>query len=475
MRWFSAATVCLIAWGVLAFGAEYPWAYAPLLIFAATIGTLGLAAPTAGRSEVRPLLVPLALVLAAVGLQLIPLPDPVLAVLSPARLIHDWPALIAATVPAAPGAEPAAADGAWPLSISPARTLLGAAFLAGLALFFAGTCRALAVVRASTVVRGVIAVGLIVALIAIAQAASDSPRVYGFWWPRKIGSPPAAPLINENHLAGWLLMAFSMAGAYLCSGMASSRFTSGSEWRERMLWLTSREGSVTLLAGLGAFVVAVAVIVTGSVSGVASFLVVCFVLSRCLAWRARDAPAPLLLRVALIALPVAAIAWVGFDVVGQEVAAASWSDIGGRLPIWRDTLSIIRDFPLTGAGWNTYGIAMLTYQTGRPGVHVVEAHNEYLQIAAEGGVLVGLPVLWLIIAFVRQVRLRFREAADDIRIHWLRIGAVAGIAALAMQSLVDFSLQMPGNAVLFTLLVAIAVHRPPQRARLRAGSGTPCE
>ncbi|MYD85402.1 MAG: O-antigen ligase family protein [Acidobacteria bacterium] len=474
MRWFPNATVCLIAWGVLAFGAEYPWAYVPLLIFAATIGTLGLAAPTAGRSEVRPLLVPFALVLAAVGVQLIPLPDPVLAVLSPARLVHDWPALVAATVPAAPGAEPAAAGGAWPLSINPARTLLGAAFLAGLALFFAGTCRALAVVRASAVVRGVVAVGLLVALIAIAQATSDSPRVYGFWWPRKIESTPAAPLINENHLAGWLLMALSMAGAYLCSGFADGGLGGRVGWRRGVRWLASREGSITLLAGLSAFVIAVAVIVTGSVSGIAGFLVVCFVLSRCLTRRARDAPVPRLVRVLLIALPVAAITWVGFDVVGEEVAAASWSDIGGRLPIWRDTLSIVRDFAVTGTGWNTYGIAMLAYQAGRPGVHVVEAHSDYLQLAAEGGILVGAPVLLAVFVFVRQVRTRFRDAADDIRIHSLRVGAVAGLLALAVQSLVDFSLQMPGNAVLFTLLMAIAVHRAPPRVHVHEGSRTTC-
>jgi hypothetical protein len=37
---------------------------------------------------------------------------------------------------------------------------------------------------------------------------------------------------------------------------------------------------------------------------------------------------------------------------------------------------------------------------------------------------------------------------------------VAGLAAIATQSVVDFSLQMPGNRVLFVLLLAIALHRP---------------
>ena len=483
MRWFSRSTVCLIAWGVLAFGCEYPWAYAPLLIFAATIGVLGFAAPVgvlgfaapvAVAPESRALILSLALVFTAVGLQLCPLPAPVLAVLSPARLVQDYPALLAATVPAAPGPGTAAAGGPWAISLSPARTLLGASFLAALSLFFIGCSRALGAVRASTVVRGVTLVGLLVALVAIVQKASGSPLVYGLWWPRKIESLPAAPLINENHLAGWLVMAFALAAGYLCGGLPGGRSAAGPWWRRRLLWLASREGSAILLVGLSLFAMAVSVIFTLSVSGIAALLIVCSVFAWCLTRRARDAPGRLLARATLIAVPLVAIAWVGIDVVGEEFAMASWADIGGRVPIWRDTVRIVRDFPITGTGWNTYGIAMLAYQTGRPDVHVVEAHNDYLQLAAEGGMLLGLPILIAAWVFVRSVRSRFREAADDARIYWLRVGAVAGLLALAVQSLVDFSLQMPGNAVLFVLLMAIAVHRAPRRRPARAGAATPC-
>ena len=97
------------------------------------------------------------------------------------------------------------------------------------------------------------------------------------------------------------------------------------------------------------------------------------------------------MRAGLIALPLAAIGWVGFDVVSGEIAMASWSDVGGRVPIWRDTAGIVRGFPVTGTGLNTYGMAMLAYQTHRPDVHVVEAHNDYLQLAAEGGLLLVNP------------------------------------------------------------------------------------
>lgn len=189
MRWFPGAAVSLIAWGVLAFGGEYPWAYAPLLVFASTIGILGLAV-RAGPVAPRRVVVALALIFGAVGLQLCPLPALVLDALSPARLAHDYPALFAATVPTASG--PDQASEPWSISVSPVRTLLGAAFLGALSLFFVGCCRALAIVRASALVRGLMALGLFVALVAIGQEASDSRLVYGLWWPRKVESPPAA-------------------------------------------------------------------------------------------------------------------------------------------------------------------------------------------------------------------------------------------------------------------------------------------
>jgi hypothetical protein len=42
---------------------------------------------------------------------------------------------------------------------------------------------------------------------------------------------------------------------------------------------------------------------------------------------------------------------------------------------------------------------------------------------------------------------------------------VTGIVAIAFQEIVEFSLQMPGNATLFTILCAIAVRRASVKAR----------
>src|SRR5262249_39372387 len=103
---------------------------------------------------------------------------------------------------------------------------------------------------------------------------------------------------------------------------------------------------------------------------------------------------------------------------------------------------------------------MRAYQTATSDTLVWEAHNDYLQLAAEGGLLVGVPIALTLVLFVDGIRRRFSSDEDDRTTSWIRFGAATGLAAIGLQSLVEFSLQMPGNAVAFVVLAAIALHRP---------------
>ena len=93
----------------------------------------------------------------------------------------------------------------------------------------------------------------------------------------------------------------------------------------------------------------------------------------------------------------------------------------------------------------------------------------------------AVPVAAFFLLFIREVWRRFQEGVDGTRAYWVRAGAVIGLMGIAAQETVDFSLQMPGNAALFVVLAAIAVHpgrpRSPRRPRhsdgLRAGGIRP--
>jgi O-antigen ligase len=129
----------------------------------------------------------------------------------------------------------------------------------------------------------------------------------------------------------------------------------------------------------------------------------------------------------------------------------------GRPVIWAETLPLVRDFWPAGTGIGTYGESMLRYQRTRTGTLFNQAHNEYLQLVAEGGLLVTLPAAVALWQWVLVARRRLRDPDDRF---WIRAGAMAGICGLAVQSVFETGLRMPANALLFALLAAIVIHEP---------------
>jgi O-antigen ligase len=156
------------------------------------------------------------------------------------------------------------------------------------------------------------------------------------------------------------------------------------------------------------------------------------------------------------AVAVFSLGWAGLDVILARFAQAS-VDFSSRYNVWKDAWTIFQAFPWLGTGLNTFGTATTLYQTTRLEVHTIEAHNDYAQLLSEGGIALALAVVAAIFLLGREIRRRFRENADDQTTYWLRVGATTGLVAIAFQELVEFSLQMPGNATLFAVVAALAI------------------
>jgi O-antigen ligase len=145
--------------------------------------------------------------------------------------------------------------------------------------------------------------------------------------------------------------------------------------------------------------------------------------------------------------------------------AASFQDMPtSRLVIWRETLPLIGDFWGSGTGAGTFGMAMVAYQQTwvyfshlREFMHFNQAHNHYLHVAAEGGVLIVVPVLAAIMLAARSLGRALREQGGET--YWIRLGALAGLVGIAVQSVFDIPLIAPANAVLAAVVLAIGVHR----------------
>ncbi len=163
--------------------------------------------------------------------------------------------------------------------------------------------------------------------------------------------------------------------------------------------------------------------------------------------------------------------------------------IQGRLYFYLVATRMIVDHPLIGIGYGQYGVRFWEYADALQsdpkskvfnfiledvgGIRADQAHNEYLQMAAETG-LIGLAAFFfLLVVFFGRLRNDFRnpELAEE---RLVLAGIGAGVAYLLVDSLFSFPLRLAGSALVFWLLLGIgsryaheetaAVRRQPDAA-----------
>jgi O-antigen ligase len=469
------ASFAAIWWGAFAFGAVYSWAHKPLAVACGILGLAAIVVERRGRPAVGGVAIGLGAILLGIGLQLIPLQLPTLLRVSPATdaLLQQYDFKYQIERSAATGTAfgvEAATPFRHPISIAPDQTVHGAYLFTAFALFLVGMTRLVSVVSAKRVGHWLIVTGGVLAIVGIVQRALTAndirPLVYGFWQPRSENAVPFGPFINANHFAGWMLMALPVALAAFLELLLREVDTDGPQRRSRIAIVTSPHvGALVTLAGT-CLIMGLSLLMTRSRSGLAAFAIGTLLAGWVAFRRQSGRAAQVAVAGSVLALLLATLGWAGLDTVTSKFTDAQASkSLTSRLAAWRDTLHIIRDFPVTGTGFNTYGAAMMVYQTNERRLHFRETHNDYLQLAAEGGLLLGIPIVATVGVFVRDVRRRFREAPRTGTTYYLRVGAVVGLVSIALQSLIEFSLQMPGNAALCALLGAIALHQSPNLRR----------
>ncbi|MGH9257341.1 MAG: O-antigen ligase family protein [Vicinamibacterales bacterium] len=449
----STFVLTLIAAGTLAFGAVYPWAYLPLLAAAVVIGVMGLR-----RGGTSPALhhvaVSLLVLWAVAALQLIPLP----------------PALVGTVSPSAPAIAGSysltfAGDASWlPLSIDPARTRVAVAAIGALGLYVIGLPALLTARGLRHFPCGLACVAMPLALFVIYTREHNNGLIYGFWQSLDGGgADQAGPFINRNHFGGWIVMSLCVMVGWLLgrieravpAGKAPARTSIVSDDMGAVLLM----GTVIVLGTISLFWVV-------SRSAIVSFGAATVVFAWLAIERRTMGSTQRTLVLAMLAVALlAGVSWRGLDTLVRWFLDER--SLLSRIDAWRDGWDVVRDFPLFGTGLNTYSPAMLFYQTRNPEFHMAQAHNDYLQLLAEGGAMVAIAAAVTAGLLVRAIRQTLRAARIEAHGYWIRAGAAVGLMAVACQELVEFSLQIPANAFLFCTLAAIAI-TPVSAAHTRA-------
>jgi len=135
----------------------------------------------------------------------------------------------------------------------------------------------------------------------------------------------------------------------------------------------------------------------------------------------------------------------------------------GRVTAWKGCLDMIETYPLLGTGPGTFGLAFTRFQPAGFNIRYDYAHNDYLQAVCDVGLFL-IPVAgWILTALFRRGFSKLKNPSRLVR--GTTLGALSGIVAILVHSFVDFNLQIPANALLFTVLAAIVVSPPPEKDR----------
>ncbi|ADO69409.1 O-antigen polymerase family protein [Stigmatella aurantiaca DW4/3-1] len=434
----------LLVLGPLALGGAPSWMPWPLVGFAAVAAVL---ASVGARRQGRKLHVPLLALpfVAGAGLclvQLVPLPPGWLAWVSPeAAALREF-ALVPLGFPAA-----------GPVSLDPPATWRELAKSLAYALVFLA---AVEVCRSQRSRRRLLATlaftGAGVALVGLGHAMLGLDLLFGVRTYAHVQPPLVTPFGNPNHLAGFLGLSATVA-----LGLALTQ-----ERLKRVAFFAS-----AVLSGVG-------VLLSLSRAGIFFFLVgqVLVALGVLRQRRpgsgrrpSRSAWGGGLAVLLVLCASLGAGGYVAWEKLVAEASTARSVETlrRGKVELWPMMAEAAWAFPVLGMGRGAFEAAFPRYQSEPNPNTLTHPENAVLQLAAEFGVpgLVLLAVMGWGFA-----RLLFRR-----RLERVELAVLAGVFALGLHNLFDFSLELPACAV--AALVALATVVRPEAGERPEGAVSP--
>lgn len=235
---------------------------------------------------------------------------------------------------------------------------------------------------------------------------------------------------NKNHAASVIAMSIPIARALLVS--------------------TRRVKQENIVSALYTIIALLAVIATNSRAGLALAVISAAVthLDQLLRapWRTRLGAAGLVLLL-FMAVYYSQTFQIVADRTGQIGADGRWLILDRSMPL-------LHSFWLTGSGWGSY---VTIYQTRESldwltPTYVNNAHNDFLQIAIEGGILACVALVAAVFALIKLVLTVWRDSSGSPR--RLALAGTIAVAIIILHSVVDYPLRRP--AALFIFLYALA-------------------
>jgi O-antigen ligase len=315
-------------------------------------------------------------------------------------------------------------------------------FLAGQVLVRSAQARKIAVVLALY--------GFTLAALALLQGIAPNGKLYWVRQPR-LGGWIYGPYVNHNHYAGLMEMLVPIPLVLSLTTLA--------EEKER------------IAAGISAAVMTGTVFLSGSRGGILALLVEFAVLAFIVVRQKKALRLAIGVGAFAIVL-VSLLTWLGGRELTERVSSIPGEtrrEISGgmRLSIDRDAVRMFRQKPVFGWGLGTFPVVYPEFRSFYTNFFVNEAHDDYLQLLVEMGVLGFGVMLWFLVVVYRTALPKISKWNSDLG-GAVTLACTLGLTGILIHSVVDFNLQIPANAAWFYVLCTIAAAPPLlQRSRKR--------
>jgi O-antigen ligase len=123
---------------------------------------------------------------------------------------------------------------------------------------------------------------------------------------------------------------------------------------------------------------------------------------------------------------------------------------------WPATITMVSDFPLFGTGFGTFRYSYYLYDIEGGDLWTTHAHNDYLEIFSDGGIVGGLLLLSLLGMIVVSIyKMWWKRRHPEVKM--LGLGIIVSLFAVLFHSVFDFALRIPANAFIFVFVLALGI------------------
>lgn len=295
------------------------------------------------------------------------------------------------------------------------------------------------------------------ACFALIQGISPNGKLYWVREPRQ-GGWIYGPYVNHNHYAGLMEMLAPIPIIFALTHLAAPK--------------------ARLTAAAVAAVMVGTIFLSGSRGGMLAIIAELVILASLLVkqkrgWRTAIGIAAFLLIV------FALLAWIGGGELSQRIASVGPGHLepssAVRAHINRDGVKLFLKKPILGWGLGTFPVVYPQFRTFYTNFFVNQAHNDYLQLLVETGLLGFATMLWFLATVYAHALKKMGNWTGEMS-GALTLASLLGLSGILVHSAVDFNLQIPANAALFFVFCTLAASEPfAKPARKKRARTKPAE